>query len=38
LVFVLSPDLRGAGVTLAQYLSSQAPVSEEELVRRGGKS
>jgi ATP-dependent DNA helicase RecQ len=38
LAFVLSPDLRGAGVTLAQYLSSQAPMAEEELIRRGSKS
>jgi ATP-dependent DNA helicase RecQ len=35
LYFVLSPDLVPAGSALAQYLSSQAPMAELELARRG---
>ncbi len=36
LVFVLL-DGRGAGATLSQYLSSQAPTAEQELIRLGSK-
>jgi ATP-dependent DNA helicase RecQ len=35
LIFVLSPDLSGVGATLSQHLSSQAPMAEQELTRRG---
>lgn len=35
LVFVLSPDLSGVGTTLSQYLSSRAPIAEQELTRMG---
>ena len=35
LIFVLSPDLGGVGATLSQHLSSQAPMAEQELTRRG---
>ncbi len=33
LVFVLSPDLGETGVPLAQHLSSQAPIAEQDLTR-----
>jgi hypothetical protein len=35
LIFVLSPDLSGVGAMLSQHLSSQAPMAEQELTRRG---
>jgi ATP-dependent DNA helicase RecQ len=38
LVFVLSPDLSGVGATLSQHLSSQAPMAEQELARRGSNA
>jgi ATP-dependent DNA helicase RecQ len=38
LVFVLSPDIGGVGATLSQHLSSQAPMAEQELTRRGSNT